>query len=485
MELRTQLLINGSWLSSASGETFPSINPGNREVIAEVARAGQEDIDRAVAAARAALDDRGWSEIGPPERGRILNRIAALIRQRKEELARIESLDCGKPISQARNDMEVAARYFEFYAGMADKIYGTTIPLPGRYLNYTLREPIGVTAHITPWNFPLQVASRGLAPALAAGNTVVLKPAEQTPLTALLLGEMALEAGLPCGVLNVVPGFGPDAGARLAAHPDINHITFTGSVETGQLIMKMAAQNIVPVTLELGGKSPNIVLADSDMEPALRGTMTAVFANAGQICSAGTRLVIDARIHDAFVKELARRTRSLRLGYGLDDPDLGPLISEEQQEKVKSYLQVGVEQGARVMAGGKVPDDAKLRQGFFVEPTLFDQVEPRMRIAQEEIFGPVLSILTFRDLDECLEIANGVSYGLVAGIWTRDIKKAHWLASQIKAGQIYINEYFAGGVETPFGGYKKSGFGREKGLEALVHYTQVKNVCVNLELEKD
>lgn len=485
MDLRTQLLIKGSWVPSASRETFPTLNPYNREVLADVARGREEDVDRAVAAAKAALEDRPWSEIGPPQRGRILNRIAAVIRERKEELARIESLDSGKPIGQARADMEVAARYFEFYSGIADKLYGRTIPLPGRYLDYTLVEPIGVTAHITPWNFPLQVASRGIAPALAAGNTVVLKPAEQTPLTALLLGEIALQAGLPPGVLNVVPGFGPEAGARLASHPDVNHITFTGSVQTGQLVMKMAAENIVPVTLELGGKSPNIVMADADMEPAIRGAMTAVFANAGQVCSAGTRLLIDERIHTIFVEELTRRTKSLRLGFGLDNPDLGPLVSEEQHQKVRHYLKVGREEGAEVLAGGQVPEAPELRRGFFVEPTLFDGVRPQMRVAQEEIFGPVLSILTFRDLDECLEIANGVSYGLVAGIWTRDIKKAHWLAARIKAGQIYVNEYFAGGVETPFGGYKKSGFGREKGIEALVHYTQVKNVCVNIDLEKD
>ncbi|MBI4446188.1 MAG: aldehyde dehydrogenase family protein [Acidobacteria bacterium] len=485
MDLRNQLFIGGSWRPSSSGETFTTINPADRETLATVARAREQDVDVAVAAARAALSDPRWSQIGPPERGRVLNRIAGLLRERKEELARIESLDCGKPLNQARNDIEVSARYFEFYSGVADKLYGKTIPLAGQYLNYTLLEPIGVTAHITPWNFPLQIACRGIAPALAAGNTVVHKPAEQTPLTALLLGEISLEAGLPAGVLNVVTGFGNDAGARLTSHPHVNHITFTGSVETGRLVMKAAAENIVPVTLELGGKSPNIVLADAEFPSALKGVSTAVFANAGQICSAGTRLVVDSKLHKDFVQQLQKHARSLRIGPGLENPDLGPLISEEQHQRVQEYIKIGKQEGARLLTGGKVPDDPRLRQGLFMEPTLFDEVTPQMRIAQEEIFGPVLAILTFRDLEEALEIANGVSYGLVAGIWTRDIKKAHWLAARLQAGQVFINEYFAGGVETPFGGYKKSGFGREKGLEALVHYTQVKNVCVNIDLQAD
>ncbi len=476
-----KMLINGEWTEGTKRDTFPTIDPANREVLAEVARGHEEDIDQAVEAAQRALTRADWAGIPHAARGRILNRIAALIRTHAEELAHMETLDCGKPLSQAKNDMETAAQYFEYYAGVADKLFGTTIPISNQYLDYTVREPIGVTAHIVPWNFPLAIASRGVAPALAAGNTVVLKPAEQTPLTALRLGELAMEAGLPPGVLNVVPGFGHDAGAHLAGHPRINHVTFTGSVETGIAVMKAAADNVVPVTLELGGKSPNIVFADAGFDAAIAGAMKAIFSNAGQVCSAGSRLLIQQDIHDQFVQELARRTAQLRLGPGLDDPDLGPIVSEEQFQRVLQYLEAGKKEGAKVVTGGEPATDDQLRQGFFVKPTLFDAVQPDMRIAQEEIFGPVLSIIPFRDVEDALEIANGVSYGLVAAIWTRDIGKAHRLAAQIKAGQIFINNYFGGGVATPFGGYKKSGFGREKGMEALHSYTQVKNVCVTLD----
>jgi acyl-CoA reductase-like NAD-dependent aldehyde dehydrogenase len=350
-----------------------------------------------------------------------------------------------------------------------------------RSLNYTVREPVGVTAHITPWNYPVAIATRGIAPALAAGNTVVHKPAEQTPLTALELGEIALEAGLPAGVLNVTPGFGPEAGAALAKHPGIHHLTFTGSVETGTRVMQMAAENVVPVTLELGGKSPNIVFADATLEPAIRGALQAIFQNAGQTCSAGSRLLLEESVHDRFVSTLAKETEQLRLGYGLTDPDLGPIVSEEQLERVLSYLEIGKREGATVVTGGTRAEDGELQHGFFIRPTLFDDVQNSMRIAREEIFGPVLTILTFRDSEEALQIANDNPYGLVAGIWTRDISKAHALAARLKAGQVYINNYFGGGVAAPFGGYKKSGFGREKGLEALAHYTQVKNVCVAID----
>ncbi|MGH7963116.1 MAG: aldehyde dehydrogenase family protein [Candidatus Binatia bacterium] len=478
---KRKMLINGEWTEGTKRETFTTINPANREVLAEVARGYEADIDQAIAAARQALNRSAWAGMTPAGRGRLLNHIAALIRTHAVELAEMETLDGGKPLSQAKADTETAAQYFEYYAGVADKLFGATIPVSDQYLDYTLREPIGVTAHITPWNFPLAIASRGIAPALAAGNTVVLKPAEQTPLTALRLGELALEAGLPPGVFNIVPGFGDDAGAHLTGHPHVNHITFTGSVETGIHVMKTAANNVVPVTLELGGKSPNIVFADARLEEAITGAMKAIFSNAGQVCSAGSRLLVQQEIHDSFVQELARRTDRLRLGAGVDDPDVGPIISEEQFQRVLRYLEVGKDEGAKVRTGGEAATEEPLRRGFFVKPTLFADVQPHMRIAQEEIFGPVLSILPFRDIEEALEIANGVSYGLVAAIWTRDIGKAHRLAAQIKAGQIFINNYFGGGVGTPFGGYKKSGFGREKGMEALLSYTQVKNVCVTLD----
>jgi acyl-CoA reductase-like NAD-dependent aldehyde dehydrogenase len=478
---RGKMLIGGEWVTGAQNEILQSIDPGNGEVLAEVARATEEDIQQAVIAAQHASDQSGWSSGHPRHRVQVLHRIAELIRAGAEELAVMESLDSGKPLRQARQDIESSAQYFEFYAGVADKLYGHTIPMGAVALNYTVREPLGVTAHITPWNYPLAVASRGIAPALAAGNTVVHKPAEQTPLTALELGKIALEAGLPAGVLNVVPGFGPDAGAALAKHPGIHHLTFTGSVETGTRVMQMAAENVVPVTLELGGKSPNIVFADAPLEPALRGALQAIFQNAGQTCSAGSRLLLEESLHDRFVSALAKETEQLRLGYGLSDPDVGPIISEEQLKRVLSYLEIGQGEGARVVTGGTRAEDEALRRGFFVHPTLFDGVRNSMRIAQEEIFGPVLTILTFRDPEHALQLANDNPYGLVAGIWTRDISKAHSLAARLKAGQVYINNYFGGGVAAPFGGYKKSGFGREKGLEALGHYTQVKNVYVAID----
>jgi aldehyde dehydrogenase (NAD+) len=478
---RQKMLIGGEWLTGARNAVFPTIDPGNGEVLAEVARGYVEDIHQAVAAAQHALDHTWWASENPRKRTQVLYRIAQLIRDQAQELAVMESLDSGKPLRQAQQDMESSAQYFEFYAGVADKLYGHTIPLGQRYFDYTVREPIGVTAHITPWNYPLAVATRGLAPALAAGNTVVHKPAEQTPLTALRLGELAMEAGLPPGVLNVVPGFGPEAGAALAKHPGIHHLTFTGSVETGTLVMQMAAENVVPVTLELGGKSPNIVFADAHLEPAIKGALQAIFQNAGQTCSAGSRLLVEESAHDRVVSALAKEAEQLRLGHGLTDPDLGPIVSEEQLERVLGYLEIGKREGARVVTGGTRAEDGELRRGFFVRPTLFDEVQSSMRIAQEEIFGPVLTVLTFREPQEALQLANDTPYGLVAGIWTRDIGKAHWLAAQIKAGQIYINNYFGGGIAAPFGGYKKSGFGREKGLEALEHYTQVKNVCVAID----
>jgi aldehyde dehydrogenase (NAD+) len=475
-----KMLIGGEWRPGAHREVFPTVDPGNGDVLAEVARGDEEDIHQAVAAAQYALDHTDWAAEHPRKRVQALYRIAQLIRGHAEELATMESLDSGKPISQARQDIETAAQYCEFYAGVADKLYGHTIPLGRRYLDYTVREPMGVTAHITPWNYPLAIACRGIAPALAAGNTVVHKPAEQTPLTALTLGELALEAGIPPGVLNIVPGFGPDAGAALAKHPGIHHLTFTGSVETGTLVMKMAADNVVPVTLELGGKSPNIVFADAELEPAVKGALQAIFQNAGQTCSAGSRLLVEHSVHDRLVSTLAQEAERLRLGHGLSDPDLGPIVSAEQLERVLRYLEVGKREGAKVVTGGTRADEEGLKRGYFVRPTLFDEVHSAMRIAQEEIFGPVLTVLTFRDPEEALEIANDTQYGLVAGIWTRDISKAHTLAARIKAGQIFINNYFGGGVAAPFGGYRKSGFGREKGLEALAHYTQVKNVCVAL-----
>jgi aldehyde dehydrogenase (NAD+) len=473
------LIIDGQRVSASDGTTFEVYDPSSGDVLASVAKASRADVRRAVQSARAALESKAWARITPAERGRLMFRIAQAIRDRAGELASLESRDNGKPLRQARTDVEVAARYFEFFAGVADKIMGRTIPLGPGFLDYTLREPIGVSAQIIPWNYPIQIGARGVAPALAAGCTVVLKPAEEAPLTALQLGEIALSGGLPPGVLNVIPGMGPEAGAALASDPDINQITFTGSVEVGVLVAKMAADNIVPVVMELGGKSPNIVFADADLDLTVQGVANAIFQNAGQTCSAGSRLLVERKAHDEIVERLTGRAKTMRIGPGLSDPDLGPIISKKQLETIEGYVRIGGEEGADIVFGGRRPADPALGGGFFYAPTLIDRVSPDMRIAQEEIFGPVLSIITFDDLEEASEIANRSQYGLVAGIWTRDINKALALASRIKVGQVYVNTYGAGGgVELPFGGYKKSGYGREKGLESLASYTQVKNVCI-------
>jgi aldehyde dehydrogenase (NAD+) len=474
-----QLIIDGSRTDAADRGTFDVYDPSSGGVLATVAKATKTDVDRAVRAAGAALDSKAWGGAAPAERGRIMIRIAQALRERAEDLATLESRDNGKPLRQARADVQVAARYFEFFAGVADKIMGNTIPLGPGYLDYTVREPIGVSAQIIPWNYPIQIGARGVAPALAAGCTVVLKPAEDAPMTALRLGEIALECGLPPGVLNVLPGVGPEAGAALASHPGINQLTFTGSVDVGIAVAKMAADNVVPVVMELGGKSPNIVFADADLDTTAQGVANAIFQNAGQTCSAGSRLLVQREAHDELLARLRQRAGSMRVGPGVSDPDMGPIISKKQLETVEGYVRIGEGEGARVAAGGSRPTDASLGNGFFLEPTLLDGVSPGMRVAEEEIFGPVLAIITFDGIEEAIEIANRSQYGLVAGIWTRDINKAMTIASRIKTGQVYINTYGAGGgVELPFGGYKKSGYGREKGLESLASYTQVKNVCV-------
>jgi len=375
--------------------------------------------------------------------------------------------------------VEVAARYFEFYAGVADKLMGHTIPVTPGILDYTVKEPIGVSGHIVPWNYPIQIGARGAAPALAAGCCVVMKPSSEAPLTALALAKLGIEAGLPPGVFNVVPGRGGDAGERLASHPGVDQLTFTGSVPTGIRVMKLAADHVCPVVMELGGKSPNVVFADADLDITIPGVANAIFQNAGQTCSAGSRLLVEKSARDKVVDLLSQKAKSMRLGPGVDDPDMGPVISKVQYEKILDYIDVGKREGARVATGGKRSDDASLKDGFFIEPTLLSDVQPEMRVHQEEIFGPVLTITTFSDLEEVAKLANWTEYGLLAGVWTRDINKALYLADKIKAGQVYVNTYGAGGgVELPFGGYKKSGFGREKGLEALNSYLQTKNVCV-------
>jgi aldehyde dehydrogenase (NAD+) len=473
------LIINGERAVASDGGTFDVFDPSTGGPLATVAKATPADVSRAVAAAQAALESKAWGGILPAERGRIMQRIAHTIRERAEELATLESRDNGKPLTQARTDVQVAARYFEFFGGVADKIMGHTIPLGPGFLDFTVREPIGVSAQIVPWNYPIQIGARGVAPAIAAGCAVVLKPSSEAPMTALTLGEIGLECGLPPGALNVVPGTGAEAGVALASHPDINQLTFTGSVDVGIAVARMAAGNVVPVVMELGGKSPNIVFADADLDAAVRGVSTAIFQNAGQTCSAGSRLLVERSAHAALVAKLTERARSMRIGPGVSDPDMGPIISKRQLETIERYVAIGAQEGATIATGGGRPSGASLGQGFYFQPTLLDGVSADMRVAQEEIFGPVLAIVAFDDLDEAATIANRSQYGLVAGIWTRDITKAMTLASRLKSGQVYINTYGAGGgVELPFGGYKKSGYGREKGLESLVSYTQVKNVCI-------
>ncbi len=475
---RYPALINGEEINGPAA--FEDLDPATGQVLAEVARGGPDQVDAAVGAARQTFHH--WRLMPPAERARTLRRISELIRRDREQLAETESRDTGKPLRQARADADIAARYFEFYGSAIETLYGDTIPAESDVFIYTLREPHGVTAHIIPWNYPLQIGARTVAPALAAGNCCVLKPAEEAPLTAIQLGRIGLEAGLPPGALNVVPGFGEEAGAALAAHPGIDHLSFTGSVEVGRLVSKAAAEHVIPVTLELGGKSPNVVFADADLDAALPVVVNSIIQNAGQTCSAGSRLLVEAPAHERVVAELTGRFQKVGLGPGVTDPDMGPLISAAQLERVSQYVDIGKTE-AQVLTGGGPPADSGLRDGYFFLPTVFDNVPPDAVIAQEEIFGPVVAVSTFTGLDDAIRLANATDYGLVAAVWTRDAAAAHVLAREIRAGQVFVNTYGAsGGPEMPFGGVKRSGHGREKGLAGLLEFTQLKTVAMKLDL---
>jgi phenylacetaldehyde dehydrogenase len=478
-----KLFINGQWVDAASGKTFETPNPATGETLARVAEGGTEDIERAVRAARKAFDDGPWGRMTPSERGRLVWKIGDLIAEHNDELAQLEALDNGKPFAVAKvADVPLSADMFWYMAGWATKIEGNTLSISVPYMpganwhSYTLREPVGVVGQIIPWNFPLLMAAWKLAPALACGCTVVLKPAEQTPLTALRLAELIAEAGLPDGVLNVVPGFGETAGGSLAAHPAVDKVAFTGSTEVGKLIVHAAAGNLKKVSLELGGKSPNVVFADAD-DSAVAGAASAIFFNHGQCCVAGSRLFVEQNRFDEVVNGVAEIAKSIKLGPGVDPgTEMGPMVSQEQLERVTGYLESGRAEGATALAGGGRHGD----RGYFVEPTVLTNTHGNMKVVREEIFGPVVVAAPFSDLDEIAAQANDTPYGLGAGIWTKDISKAHALAKKLKVGSVYVNCYNIFDAALPFGGYKESGWGREMGHEVLENYTEVKAVTTLL-----
>ncbi len=478
-----KLLIDGEWVEAASGETFTTINPSTEEVLADIAHGQKEDIERAVRAARKAFDDDApWRRMNSSDRGRLIWRISELIEEHADELAMLETLDNGKPFKVARAaDVALAADLFRYMAGWPTKIEGTTVPIsaipaPGEYLAYTLREPVGVVGQIIPWNFPLLMAAWKLGPVLACGCTVVLKPAEQTPLSALRLGELLQEAGLAAGVVNIVTGYG-DAGAALAAHPNVDKVAFTGSTEVGKLIVQAAAGNLKKVTLELGGKSPNVVYADADLEAAIPGAANGIFFNHGQCCNAGSRLYVQKGVYDDVISGVSDIAKSIKVAPGTDpEAQMGPLISDEQFEKVLGYMQSGRDEGASAAVGGDRLGD----RGYFVQPTVLTDTSPEMKVEREEIFGPVVCAIPFDSPDEIIAPANDTNYGLAAGVFTRDISKAHRTAKRLRAGTVWINTYHVFDAAMPFGGYKQSGWGREMGHAVLNNYLETKSVVTAL-----
>lgn len=483
LEKEKHLLINGEWVPAVSGRKIPAINPANGNVLTYVAAGSKEDVNRAVAAARGAFEAGVWPAMTPLERERLLWRIAEQIERHADELAELETLDNGKPIANARTiDVAAASNVFCYYAGWPTKLRGDTNPLSREgYLNYTVREPIGVVGQIIPWNYPLMMAAWKLAPALAAGTTVVLKPAEQTSLSALRLGELLMEAGVPAGVVNIVTGTGAEAGAAISHHPGIDKVAFTGSTAVGQQIMRAASDTIKRVSLELGGKSPNVIFADAHIEDAAAGVAEGIFYNMGQDCTAGSRIFVQRHVYEEVVERIVSYAKGLKIGYGMDAAtEIGPLVSAQQLERVLDYVQIGVQEGARLVTGGNRVTGERYSDGYFMEPTVFADVRNTMRIAQEEIFGPVVSILPFEEEEDLVAQANDTMYGLGAGIWTSSIERAHTLARKLKAGMIWINSYGLVDPVAPFGGYKMSGNGREMGETALELYTEVKSIWVKV-----
>ncbi|HEX4146267.1 MAG TPA: aldehyde dehydrogenase family protein [Pirellulales bacterium] len=475
---QTECFIGGNWVPAASGKTFETVNPATEEVIAQVAEGDAADVDAAATAARDAFENGPWSTMDARDRGRLMNKLADLMEAEADELAALETLDNGKPLRDSRAaDLPLTIDCLRYYAGFADKIHGQTIPVRGNYFTYTRREPVGVVGQIIPWNFPMLMTAWKWGPALATGCTIVMKPAEQTPLTCLRMARLAQKAGIPDGVINVVPGFGPTAGAAVVKHPSIDKIAFTGEHRTAQIIMRDASQTLKRLTFELGGKSPNIVFADADMEQAAVGTHFGLYFNQGQCCCAGSRVFVQDKIYDKFIERIVSMNKSRRMGDPFDpQTEQGPQIDKAQFDKIMHYIDLGKQQGAQCVSGGKRFGE----RGYFIEPTLFTDVKDNMAIATDEIFGPVMSVLRFKDADEIVARANNTNFGLAAAVWTRDVAKAHYLAKKIKAGTVWINCYDVFDAAAPFGGFKMSGMGRELGEKGLEAYTETKTVTVSL-----